>query len=222
MSIYYVKTNAVYVPLVSVTSNNALGAQTQSRTLVIEADYFEFDGQGSYAFYKKNEVAKKAGILVSLVNSRDVLAVLEEDAYQADYIFNPDDGTEAGEKDDNDETCLDCKLENFVKSPTFFDEVSSIIEYYKTVDAPCDDPDTGACDCDPGTCPYDSPPAPAEPYPIEHWQDKDGKEWWGFFTEKGFVHFNDKTWADDGRERQIKEPDEYWGYCDLTGGKRLD
>ena len=194
----------------------------EGRNLIITADSYKLDpNSATYNFYKSSEVSKKAPTLVGSVNAHAVLAVLEfEDAYQADFFNEPDEDDET-ETEPND-TCLECRLEEFVKSPAFFDEVSSIIEYYKTVDAPCDDPDTGACDCDPGTCPYDSPPAPAEPYPIEHWQDKDGKEWWGFFTEKGFVHFNDKTWADDGRERQIKEPDEYWGYCDLTGGKGLD
>jgi len=85
MATYYVKTHATE------TANAVNGSfGSLSRSLVIEADSFEIDGSGYYAFYRNNPVSKKAAILVASVPSRKVLAVVEEDAYQGDYLFNLD------------------------------------------------------------------------------------------------------------------------------------
>ena len=47
-------------------------------------------------------------------------------------------------------------------------------------------------------------------------------KWYGFHTEKGFVHFNEKEWAEKGREDEIEKPDPFWAILDLTGATRLE
>ena len=181
------------------------------RNLVIEADKYNFNAtENAYEFFKKDERADTRKV-ATVLYSPEILAVVENDTEKADFYDVYDLNAEDNE-DECDDTCLDCRLEEFTRSDTFFDEVYSIIDFYHSKDN--QDPPTG-CPCSEST--------PAEEYPIEHWKDKHGKEWWGFRTDEGFVHFVAKIDAEDGRLTQISDPSlRGWDYLDLTGATRLE
>ena len=176
----------------------------EGRNIIITADRFEINNFGNYVFFTN-------GNIVASVNGPSVLVVSEfDEAYQADFFNDEPDEDET--EDDHDDTCLDCRLEEFTQSPTFFDEVYSIIDFYFSKD----NQEPAACPC------AETAPAP-EPYPIQHWKDKDGDEWYGFWVKGGFVHFSTKASAEFGRGQQIKNTDEpFWSYKDLTGATRLE
>lgn len=206
------------------------------RNLIIAADYYKQDTSSAvYNFYKSAEVSKKAPVLVGSVNAHAVLAVLEfEDAYQADY----DNADPLDDEDDHDDTCLDCRLDNFVESSAFFDSVWSIVDFYLSPDNQ-DDP-SGPEIGEPSTLlgnPRTDIPAPSFPvpeiptavpdqvneekYPIEHWRSKNDTEWWGFNTPNGFIHFTSKQNAEDTRG-VVEQDSTGWAYLDLTGATRLE
>lgn len=199
----------------------------EGRNLIIAADYYKQDTSSAvYNFYKSAEVSKKAPVLVGSVNAHQVLAVLEfEDAYQADY-HNADP---LDDEDDHDDTCLDCRLENFVESSAFFDSVWSIVDFYlspASEEGAVPETEKPRTDIPASFLVPETPTAVPdqvneEKYPIEHWREAHGKDWYGFHTTKGFVHFSDKRWAEEGRETQISSPDG-WVYLDLTGATRLE
>lgn len=62
-----------------------------------------------------------------------------------------------------------------------------------------------------------------ELYPLEKWKDSKGRVWWGFWTNKGFVNFSTKEFAEIGRQHQIEDPSTEWAYIALAnGGVQLD
>lgn len=75
MPTYFVKTRAEATPETG---------ELLSRSLVIEANFFEYD-DGNYNFFKDNRK------LIASVPNRDVFAVVEEEAYGTDYFFYPPD-----------------------------------------------------------------------------------------------------------------------------------
>ena len=127
MATFYVKTQA---SLPSLASVNDKPTSPFSRSLVIEADKFETSPDfGTFDFYREH-------LLVASVPSRDVLAVVEEDAYQGDYLFDLET-----EPDDSDDVCLDCRFKEFLESEEFFNEVYEIVEAYHSPDDYEDVPD---------------------------------------------------------------------------------
>jgi len=127
MATFYVKTQA---SLPSLASVNDKPTSPFSRSLVIEADKFETSPDfGTFDFYREH-------LLVASVPSRDVLAVVEEDAYQGDYLFDLET-----EPDDSDDVCLDCRFKEFLESEEFFNEVYEIVEAYHGPDDYGDVPD---------------------------------------------------------------------------------
>ena len=244
MATYYVKTYTITAFGHPNLSGSSVDASSQlSRTIVIEADSYRYD-DGNFNFYKNNPVAKKAGILVASVPSRDVLAVLEENAYQEDYFFNPD--TEEGE-DETGDIFNDCLLEQLVKSDVFFDGVYSILDFYFSPDnedepateSPCEQPiipgitplsETSAAVPDVPAEKYPVPETPtavpdttAQQYPIEKWQTQDGGIQYGFHTTKGFVNAQDDLkFAKTCRDIHKEDPDVDWSYLDLTGATKLE
>ncbi len=245
MPTYFVKTQAFFDGVTSSITRTVSG-RNLSRTLVIEADEFRINPAAlTYDFYKSNPVAKKAAILVASVPQRDVFAVLNDEFYQNDYFYTPqnfedleDLEDEDDDEDDHDDTCLDCRLEEFVNSDAFFDEVYNIIDFYLS---PTNEPEVL-----PSSVPYtaagetrsylgipieprtDVPAGPsttvpdAQNYPIEHWRTTDGEDWWGFQTTLGFVHFTSEESAGWGRETHLTHPGTKWDYKDLTGATRLE
>lgn len=189
----------------------------EGRNLIIAADYYKQDTSSAvYNFYKSAEVSKKAPVLVGSVNAHAVLAVLEfEDAYQADY----DNADPLDDEDDHDDTCLDCRLDNFVESSAFFDSVWSIVDFYLSPDNQEDAPSEDETAFPVPETPTAVPDQVNEPE-IEHWVNGD-KEWYGFQTPDGFVHFSDKGYVEDGL-RQYREGYDGWSYEDLTGYTRLE
>ena len=182
------------------------------RNLVIEADKYNFNSiENAYEFFAKDGEGLGLVKVATVPGSPEILAIVENDAEKADFYYVDDwneeddeDDSEDEDDEDCDETCLDCRLDEFVGSDTFFDAVSSILGFYLS---PAD---------------TETEP-PAEEYPIEHWKDKHGKEWWGFRTDEGFVHFVAKIDAEDGRLTQISDPSSGgWGYHDLTDATRLE
>lgn len=66
------------------------------------------------------------------------------------------------------------------------------------------------------------PDARDESYPIEKWQTKDGRIWYGFHTPNGFVHFLSEDSAKWGRTTQRVNSETIWSYKDLTGAIKLE
>ena len=181
------------------------------RNLVIEADRYHYNAtEEAYEFFQKDEKYDIRKI-ATVFRSPEILSIVENDAQKSDFYYVDDwneeddeDDSEDEDDEDCDETCLDCRLDEFVGSDTFFDAVSSILGFYLS---PAD---------------TETEP-PAEEYPIEHWKDKHGKEWWGFHTDEGFVHFATKIEAEESRLIQISDTSsEGWAYLDLTGATRLE
>ena len=153
--------------------------------------------------------------IATVPRSPELLAIITNESEQADFYYVEDLNEE--DEDDCDDTCLDCRLEEFTQSDMFFDEVYSIIDFYHSVDNQ-DEPT--ACPCS-ATAP--AQPEPPIPYPIEHWKDKGGDEWWGFWVNGRFVNFGSKRSAEFGRGQQLNNTDElFWSYRDLTGATRLE
>ena len=185
------------------------------RNLVIEADKYNFNAtENAYEFFKKDERADTRKV-ATVLYSPEILAVVENDTEKADFYDVYDLNAEDNE-DECDDTCLDCRLEEFTRSDTFFDEVYSIIDAYYSKDNQ-DEP--AECPCS-ETAP--AQPEPSIPYPIEHWRFEDGTEWYGFWTPKGFVNFAEEVWAEDGRLSQISNPEQTWAYINMTGATRLE
>lgn len=76
-----------------------------------------------YDFY--NGVDEKR-TLVASVNVHSTLAVFEEDAFEG--IID--------DEDDSDDTCLDCRFQEFLESENFFSEVFDIITAWHEPDEP--------------------------------------------------------------------------------------
>lgn len=193
------------MPEYYVTSNTLpTKGRPQARTLVIKADYFETDkSSGNFNFYTKDRETPSRHIFVASVNPRDVLAITEKDAFQADWVDDIYDGEDDdASEDEYDDTCLECRFKEFLDSEEFFSEVWDIVHAYHT-----EEPDF-------------SPPSEtvaSDPYPIEKWKDKFGGDWYGFHTPKGFVNFSSFEDAKDGVKRQLSNEDQqYWVYLDLS------
>lgn len=172
------------------------------RNLVIEADRYNYNAtEGNYEFFKKDDKADLQK--VATVTNRAFLAIVEKNAEKADFYdrYDLNEGNNTNE----------CLLEQFVKSDTFFDEVWNIIDFYLSPDNQDEDPSVTI------------PDVPVEQYPIEHWRDKYGSEWWGFWNHKGFVHSSTRDSAEENREREKNNPGgELWSYLNLTGATRLE
>lgn len=121
MATYYVSTNAF------TQFNPGAEPTTRSRVLIIEADSYEYT-DGNYQFYKSAAVAKKARVVVASVNPRDVLAITEKDAFQADFLTNLDD--EEGDDEDCGDECLECRAAALTDTDAFREEVFSLIDFW--------------------------------------------------------------------------------------------
>jgi len=95
--------------------------------LAIKADYYNTGGD-TYEFRKKDG---DTNITVASVNLHSTLAIIEEDSFQGTI----DDET------DSDDTCLDCRFQEFLESEEFFNEVYGIVEAYHSPDDYGDVPD---------------------------------------------------------------------------------
>ena len=69
--------------------------------------------------------------------------------------------------------------------------------------------------------PETEPTATGNVDPIQHWRDKDGNEWWGFHTPKGFVHCGNREFACSCYQTYQEAGSNMWAYLDLTGATRL-
>lgn len=209
---------------------NYIVKTTRDRNLVIEADYYRYNAAEEVYEFFKNDQSPACGYansgghsnlarssasgsqkIATVPRSPELLAIVTNESEQADFYYvedlNEEDEEDIEDEDECDDTCLDCRLEEFTQSDTFFDEVYSIIDFYHSEDnqepAECSEPHL-------------------EYYPIEHWKDKSGTEWWGFHTDKGFVHCCSEDFALTCRQVQIDNPSEDWSYLDLTGATRLE
>ena len=161
------------------------------RVICIEADDCLIDRLSGVYTFRKDEKP------VASFNYHAVLAIMQESAFQGEFSAIDDE-------DDSDDVCLDCRLQDFLKSEDFFGEVWDIVEAWHAPDE-------------------DTPPEAEEPepYPIEHWK-KGGEDRWGFQTPKGFVDFYEKGEAEEGRKTQIERPQITWAYLDLTGYTKVE
>ena len=149
------------------------------RNLVIEADKYNFNAtENAYEFFKKDERADTRKV-ATVLYSPEILAVVENDTEKADFYDVYDLNAEDNE-DECDDTCLDCRLEEFTRSDTFFDEVYSIIDFYHSKD---NQDETAECPCS-ETAP--AQPEPSIPYPIEHWRIRMGTSGGVFGPPRGF------------------------------------
>jgi hypothetical protein len=124
------------------------------------------------------------------------------------------------EVSDEDDTCQDCQFE----TQSFFEHVWSVIDAWHEAEneSAVEAADPCCCACETGT-PVDVPETKdSDPYVIQHWKASDGTDWWGFFTENGFVHFSTPESAQFCLNQQLDGSCRHWNYLDLTGGKRLD
>lgn len=190
------------------------------RNLVIEADKYNFNSiENAYEFFAKDGEGLGLVKVATVPGSPEILAIVENDAEKADFYASYD-WNEEDEEDDNedgecDETCIDCRLGEFLECNELFDRVYNIIDgyhKYNQEDAPsCPRSETAPLQ-----------PEPSVPYPIEHWKTKEGEKWYGFWTTRGFVNFSVRDYAEEGRRHHISNPDQGWSYLDLTGGTRLE
>ena len=180
------------------------------RNLVIEADRYSLDPtERTYEFFAKDGDGSRATKKVATVFfNPELLAILEDKAGKADFYNRYDVNKKEAETDD---ACLRCRFLEFLQDPEFFDEVYSIIDFYHSPDNEDEPAQT-----------VPGPGVPAEKYPIEHWRDKDGDEWWGFHTDEGFVHCESESFAQTCRECHLEDPVPLWSYLDLTGATKLE
>ena len=183
-------------------------AKAFSRTLLIEADSFRLNKDTrTYEFLTAAKTAKKAPIIVASIPQNEVFAVLEEEAYLADYLYDLD-------------------------TDAFSDAVFEMIDYWHE-HADDEEPDfvPGEPQPDPpsGVEPVPVPETPVavpdpEPFPIEHWIDQKNKHWYGFNDGSGFVHFSNKVGAEYGRESHIKynRTSDSWSHLNLTGCTKVE
>ena len=172
------------------------------RVICIEADDCLIDRLSGIYTFRKDEKP------VASFNYHAVLAIMQKSAFQGEFSAIDDE-------DDSDDVCLDCRLQDFLKSEDFFGEVWDIVEAWHAPDE-------------------DTPPEAEEPvpqakgsidptYPVEHWKnEKTGQEWWGFQTPKGFVHFSSEKLAEDSRQNVIEDLGVGWNYQDLTGYTKVE
>jgi hypothetical protein len=203
-------------------------AKAFSRTLLIEADSFRLNKDTrTYEFLTAAKTAKKAQTIVASIPQNEVFAVLEEEAYLADYLYDLD--TDEPEIDD---VCLDCRAQEIIDTDAFSNAVFEMIDYWHE-HADDEEPDfvPGEPQPDPpsGVEPVPVPETPVavpdpEPFPIEHWIDQKNKHWYGFNDGSGFVHFSDKVGAEYGRESHIKynRTSDSWSHLNLTGCTKVE
>lgn len=172
------------------------------RNIVIEADKFHQDN-GSFHFINIRE--SRSPELVAVVNQH-VLAVIEDEtAFVADWYDEP----EEEEEEDPDDTCLDCRILEFLDSQEGFNAVADIVEGV-----------LGYRDELANEAPSD-PPKPE----IEHYVNEDkGVEYpevWGFQTPEGFVHLIRKDSAEEAL-KQYLSGEKDWEYLDLEGYTKVE
>lgn len=188
----------------------------RDRNLVIEADRYNYNAtEETYEFFKKDD---KADIQkVATIPNRAFLAIVESEAEKADFYEHYDVNEE---EDDTEEVCPGCQYADLLVSDAFFEAVANIIDCYHN---PAHQEDTPPEAIQPVPVAQAAiPDVPKEEYPVEHWKDEDGKDWWGFHTSKGFVNFIKKKHAEEGRESQIVNPDSLWVYLDLSKAIKVE
>ena len=166
------------------------------RVIEIEADGCFMDREaGIYTF-------NKDGKPVASFNYHSVLGVIQEPVFKGEWSAI-DDELDARATQNLDDVCIDCRNQELLNSEAFFDSVYDIVDAYHQ-------PDEEA---------HSDVPAlpPSDPFPIEHWKNEVGDEYWGFQTAKGFVDFYEKGEAEEGRKTHLEHPDVDWAYKDLTG-----
>lgn len=157
------------------------------RNLIIEADKFRLSPSPDsvYEFFI-------GGNIVASVPLPNVFVVADDAVEKGDFYFHDDLDLDEDDEDeaDHEDTCLDCRLDTFLESEAFFDEVSSIVDFLKNEEEPED--------------------------PIQKWVKGDYVEY-GFQTPKGFVNFGPyKNRAEDGL-KQYQKGESNWAYLSLTG-----
>jgi len=180
------------------------------RNIVIEADRYEHDAtEHAYAFFKKDAEGNTTRV-ATLRTPSDAFLIIENSAEKADFYFRDDEGVDPVEEDD----CVECQLADeygdLLESEVLWNAVWDIVEAYHEPDEPASETGEQVSD------------SSAKVDPIQHWRDKDGEEWWGFQTPKGFVHFGYENFARDGYDQHQEHPETTWAYLDLTGATRLD
>ena len=110
----------------------------RDRNLVIEADRYNYNAtEETYEFFKKTENADTLRV-ATVPRSPEILAVVQDEVEQADFYYvedwNDEDEEDIEDGDVYDETCLECQLNEFTQSPTFFESLSSIIDFYHSKD----------------------------------------------------------------------------------------
>ena len=169
------------------------------RSLVIEADNFSFNPDGVYEFHKNQGL-----MLVGSVPASNIFAVVENDAYQADFYRSDLDDDPDEDNDETDDTCLHCQFVEFTESQEFFDAVADVVEILSEPDEP----------------EVDQPQGQEIPrlYLARNEKYYDGTQW-GFAYEDKFVPFGDsKSDAEGGLKRHINgERDWYtWPLSEVT------
>ena len=181
---------------------------SEGRNIVIAAERYSLDRDTAvYNFFKDGET-------VGSVNAHAVLAVLDfDDAFRADF-FNDSDEDETG--DPCDGSCLDCRLEDFSKSETFFDSVNSILDFYFNTNDEAEPAEAPACGC----CPVPSTPTAVpdqvnEPLAKVEFRNYDGYPSWGVSTENRFIPFGDSEAGRASAEENAANytPGSWTGWC---------
>ena len=170
---------------------NYLVLTEHDRNIVIKADYFTQVESGEYHFLNGH---KPSNNLVAAV-SQHVLAVIEDDtAFVTDWYDEPE------EEEDHDDTCLDCRILEFLDSQEGFNAVADIVE---------------------GVLGYREELANDPPKPeIKHYVNG-GKHVWGFQTPKGFVDFSEKDYAQAGLKSYLEGDVDGWTYNNLGGFSKV-
>ncbi len=189
------------------------------RHLVIEADRYNFNvTERSYDFFKKNDQAGTNRVATIFYNPANILGIVEADSDHEDFYFHDEAGLDSDYSGPDEDICDECQLADeygdLLESQVFWDAVCDIIERWHEPSEvkPVPVPETPT-----------AVPDQATVDPIQHWRDKNGEEWWGFETPKGFVHCDSLDFArtcykidqEDGPNGSG------WAYLDLTGATRL-
>ena len=157
------------------------------RVTVIEADSYALLSNGEYAFTNKTE-EPGAEHKVASVNAGATFAVIEDDAFLGS--FYPDD-EDLDDDENEDDICLDCRIDELLESEDFYEAVVGVIESH-----------CGGGDAE--DTPLEAePPVPEVPGvpKVNHYRYKDGAEFWGFVAPEDptqIVDFSQETYAKTG------------------------
>jgi hypothetical protein len=196
------------------------------RSLVIEAEKYSFNNtENAYEFFAKDSEGLGLVKVATIPYSPEILGIVKEESEKADFY----DYYDVNEKEEEEEECIGCRYGDLLGSKSFFEAVADVIDYHlgsgneeagEVSQPPETQNSSQPTQVDP-TLTAVTDKVNDDPLPIEHWKDKYGREWWGFPTPYGFVHFSEKEYAEEAKQQIIEDP-MGWSYLDLTEATKLE